>query len=832
MKSYRALAWRQLAAQKLTSLLILAAILLSTLMTAAVGQSAGVLTAMRTQQAIALGGDRYATLVQLTRQQAAALQGGTRLSYVGLSISLGSMALNPALTLGLTEYQGDALSVYPAQSRLKEGRLPARAMEIALPEDALQLLGFAGGVGDPITLSPAKALRHGVELAEYPYTATFTLTGILQSNYLGYSGGAVQGIVGPGTGAALLPAAYLYYTADIRTAEKKAFQATMDDLTARLQLPPLDTMYNVVYLEALGIPYDAQAADSAYSDAGFPFLLLAGALVGGLVLLAAGLVIYNVLKIAVARRFRQYGTLRALGGTRWQLYTLVATEVLLLCAAGIPLGLLLGAGAAKGLLSVATGLLSPDLFLVQDSAQLQQLIVQNSGGKGLLLALSAAVTLLFALAASLPAARSAAKVPPVAALAGPQAPIRRRRGARRIHCFAAYYARLNLGRSRGRTAITILSLVMSITVFITLQGFVALLDAAGPMEGGRLGDYSLVNESVGFSPDDLAALQADPHTQDVAAMQFSLYLQDEQGRLDGIALDRPLQPGETLQVVGLNAPYWDAFLAESLSPQQRAALKAGEGCVVRNPIPLSFDGEAIPATSIQAGGTIAVASRVLPVLYTLDGYDGYMSVGNSGFTNGVQVIVADSLYPQLTGTDVYAELLPTLAADADRAAFDAVLQDLCTRVPGTTCLSFAETDRQLAESFAQTKLLAWGLILLIGLIGVLNIINTVYTNIHTRRAEIGMQRAIGMSVQSLYQTFLWEGAYYGLIAAAIGCAAGYLGTVLVQSAATDAIRLVAPPLVPMAQASLFSVAACLLATLLPLRKAARQSIVDSIGTVE
>lgn len=832
MKAYRALAFKELTAQKVTSLLILAAILLSTRMTAAVGQSAGVLSAMRQQQAIALGGHRYATFVQLTQAQTELLQREPRLSYVGLSIDLGSRELNQSLTLGLTEYIGDAAAVYPALSQLEAGRLPTHALEIALPADALGLLGFTGQVGDPISLSLAKALRHGVAVEEYPYTATFTLTGILQSNYLGYTGGIVRGVVGPGTGVALLPTDYLYYTADIRTAEKRTFQATVDDLAAQLALHPLDTMYNEVYLKALGIPYDAQAADSAYSDEGFSFLLLAGILVGGLILLAAGLVIYNVLKISVTRRIRQYGTLRAMGCSRGQLYSLVITEVLLLSAAGIPLGLLLGTGAAKGILNVATGLLSPSLFLVQDSTQLQQLIAQNSAGKGLFLLLSAGVTLVFALMAALPAARLAARVSPITALAGPRVTVRRRHcGARRIRRFAAYYARLNLKRSRGRTAITILSLVMSITVFITLQGFVSLLNAAGPMEG-HLGDYSLVNETAGFTPGDLAALQDDTGVQAVAAMQFSLYLQDDRAKLDGISIDFPLQPGETFQVVGLNDPYWDDLMEAQLPPQQLAALKAGEGCVVRNPIPLSFQGKAVPRTTIQAGSTITVAGHALPVLDTLDDYDAYLSVGNNGFTNGVQVIVADSLYPQLTGTDAYAELLPILAAGADRTVFDDVLRALCDRIPGTSYLSYEESDRQLAESFAQTRLLAWGLILLIGLIGLLNIVNAVYTNLHTRRAEIGMQRAIGMSVRSLYQTFLWEGAYYGLIAAIIGCAAGYLGTVLAEAAATDALQLVAVPIIPMAEAAVLSVGACLAATILPLRKIAQTSIVDSIKTGE
>lgn len=149
-------------------------------------------------------------------------------------------------------------------------------------------------------------------------------------------------------------------------------------------------------------------------------------------------------------------------------------------------------------------------------------------------------------------------------------------------------------------------------------------------------------------------------------------------------------------------------------------------------------------------------------------------------------------------------------------------------IPGTTYLSYEETDRQLEESFEQIRLLAWGLILFIGLIGLLNIINTVYTNIHTRIMEIGMQRAIGMSVGSLYKTFLWEGAYYGVIAAVIGNTLGYICVVFVNAATSDIIQLVPIPVLPIAEATFLSIGACLLATCIPLRKIAGMSIVDAI----
>ena len=219
-------------------------------------------------------------------------------------------------------------------------------------------------------------------------------------------------------------------------------------------------------------------------------------------------------------------------------------------------------------------------------------------------------------------------------------------------------------------------------------------------------------------------------------------------------------------------------MGSELSAEDLGLLKSGEACIVRNPLALNYEGAELERTSFVAGDTISVVGRNIPIIKTLDGYDGYVSVGNSGFTNGVQVIVSDCIYPELTGTDVYNEMRPTLNADADRKLFDTAIEKICQDVPGTTYLSYEETDRQLAESFEQIRLLTWGLILFVGLIGLLNIINTVYTNIHTRVMEIGMQRAIGMIARSFYKTFLWEGAYYGMIAAVIGNALGYICTFL------------------------------------------------------
>jgi hypothetical protein len=148
---------------------------------------------------------------------------------------------------------------------------------------------------------------------------------------------------------------------------------------------------------------------------------------------------------------------------------------------------------------------------------------------------------------------------------------------------------LNVKRNRGRTVLTLLSLAMSIAVFVTLQGSVSLLDTAGRITE-HTGDYSVVNETAGFSPEDLQAMEAEEDTASVTAPQFTLYDNGGNDKPVGMELGFAMQPGENFQVLGMNDAYMEVRLADCLSEKELEQLKAGEGCVVRNPLPLVFEG--------------------------------------------------------------------------------------------------------------------------------------------------------------------------------------------------------------------------------------------------
>lgn len=349
MKSYLSLAFKELKAQKVMAVLILIAVILSSIMTTAIGQSLGILQTMRTEQAASLNGDRHATFHQITEEQMLQLKSDTRLYDVGSLINVGYSKLgNSSFTLYAREYLENALDAYPSISRIKEGRLPVSPFEIALPESALQYLGKNISIGDTVALQEEISLMNG-SIPSYSYSAEFTVCGILESNYIGYSTGTLDAVLGEGSASALLPEDYMLYSTDFKIKETERFQNIIDELANKIGIEKSNIQYNWILLDALGISYEE--AGTSDTDTGFSFMTFACIMVGVLVLLAAGLVIYNILKIAITKRIKEYGTLRAIGSTQGQIYRLVSLELFILCGIGIPVGLLNGVR----LLSYETG---------------------------------------------------------------------------------------------------------------------------------------------------------------------------------------------------------------------------------------------------------------------------------------------------------------------------------------------------------------------------------------------------------------------------------------------------------------------------------------------
>lgn len=341
------------------------------------------------------------------------------------------------------------------------------------------------------------------------------------------------------------------------------------------------------------------------------------------------------------------------------------------------------------------------------------------------------------------------------------------------------------------------------------------------------GDYAITNETVGIPAEAVKTLEANDAVEGISTTRLSVFMPGA-GDVLPFETDLSVQSHETLQFASVDEGQFRTY-APDLSEEDKQALNDGTGCLIQNPIAFSYGDTGIQQTNLAVGDTIRLGDKIVRVVGLTDTP---VIINNAGFTNGVQIIVNGELYSHLLGDDSYSEIYPTLKENADADAFESWLDNWCSEQPGTHWLSYRQSSDEMAESFAQVKMLCWVLIAFIGVIGVLNIINTVYSNIHTRVCEIGMQRAIGMSAASLYKTFLWEGAYYAIFASVIGAVLGYVCCIFVGAARTDALQLVAVPVMAIMEAAVVSVAACLLATAIPLRAIAKMNIVESIENVE
>ncbi|EGT3800800.1 FtsX-like permease family protein [Clostridioides difficile] len=818
MKNYLSLSIKELKSQKLMTTFIIIAIVLSTIMTTVVGQSIGILQNLRIEQARSFNGDRHVSFHQLTKNQVDDIRKDDRVYQAGTSITIGSSKIKDSgISVLVKEYDKTGLSNYPKLMKLKSGHLPKDKNEIALDENTLKLMGIKPRLGVTIPMNLDISLLNDT-IPPYNYTANFKLSGILEDDYTGYVSGIVNGIVGKGTSENLLPKRYILSSLDFKIKQQEKFQEIVNQLAKKINLSHNSIQYNWIYLNALKIQFEKDE-NSSNSD-GISMIILVSLFVALLVLLASGLVIYNILKISVTKKIKEYGCLRAIGAEPNQIYKIVILQILILCTVAIPIGAVIGIISSKGITGMVTNILNPDILLANDNKEITELIHKNTTAYMFPLVLSTNVSLIFSFISALPSAIYASHVSPKIAMVGSTTKIKRKiKREKTIKNFERHLAWLNLKRNKGRTIITILSLFMSITVFVALSEFSNVLDVSRSVSNLKEGDFSLTNEISGF---DKSTLDKIAKMKNVNRTSFIKYSEYKQGEIDtDINFENS---GEMLKIIGIDEQTLKDLMP-SITDSILEDFKNGSICFIKNPIAISTPGVKTRHTNLKPKDSITINKKQLDIYSTVDKM--FFLQGN-GWINGVDVIVYDSVYNTLTNKNKFNQINIYAKDKSKLEQIRLSIEQICENNPGSHWISYIESDKQLKESFKQIEFLAWAVILFVELIGTLNIINTTHTNINTRTNEIGVKRAIGMSNSSLYKMFLWEGVYYGIFAAIFGSIAGYASAIIINMATIEKLDFTNIPITSILQATIISVLACIIATLIPLRKVKKMNIIDCI----
>ena len=234
------------------------------------------------------------------------------------------------------------------------------------------------------------------------------------------------------------------------------------------------------YLISLGVNWGYLNAQ--YSSSIDPFTAAALALVLLIIIFTGYLIIYNVFQISVSNDIRFYGLLKTIGTTGKQLKRIVLMQAVLLSVIGIPLGLMIGYGIGALMLPMVlsvTTLKNVDLSV-----------------NPLIFVIAALFSLVTVIISCRKPSRMAARVSPIEAIrysegTSPRKKMRRvRKGASLVGMAFA-----NLGRSRKRTAVTMLSLTLAVLLLNITVTFTNGFDMEKYVSSKCITDFHIADAS-------------------------------------------------------------------------------------------------------------------------------------------------------------------------------------------------------------------------------------------------------------------------------------------------------------------------------------------------
>ncbi len=243
--------------------------------------------------------------------------------------------------------------------------------------------------------------------------------------------------------------------------------------------------------------------------------------------------IYNAFSISVSERTRQFGILKSIGATNRQIHRSVLFEALVLSAAGIPLGVLSGI-AGIGITLRCTGGLFEAMDLTEYGVALDLHVSVPS------IVIAAAIGLITVLVSAWLPARKAIRRSAIDSIrqTGDVA-IRARRvksaaWVYRLFGFEGMLANKNFKRNRKKYRATVLSLFLSVVLFISASSFCSYMNRSVNALVEKTDwdiTYGLELEETDLTPaqmqEKMLALKAVTDVEYAANIAFSTYYQDE-----------------------------------------------------------------------------------------------------------------------------------------------------------------------------------------------------------------------------------------------------------------------------------------------------------------
>jgi len=823
---------RSLRSNRKWTVVTLIGIIISTALLSAVSTFCVSFTELMRNEAIAENGNWHAMVSDVRAEDVSVFEATDFVDEISLSRNVGYALLRGSKNankpyLFIRQYDNDSVKNFPVE--LMAGRMPQTDSELAVPEHLETNGGIKYQIGDTVTLDTGKRINPDQpevtfgQDAPYQGETVYEDGQFLSGETLVVEQSRTYTVVGiiqrPNFESAWAPGYTAVTYLDIETLEPDdRITVTLlagnlnhnlfDDVISLSESVGLDNShirYNKDLLRYSGIAESDQAQNMIY---GFAAVFIA------ITMIASVSLIYNAFAISVAERVSQLGMLASVGATKRQKRRSVYFEGLLLGIVGIPAGILVGIAG----IGITLSGIRPLLESFMDFSSSEGLSLHVSGISVILTIVLAALTIFISV--WIPA-RRASKIMPIDAIRQSKEikltrkAMKTSRLTRALFGFEGEIALKNLKRSRKKYRATVLSLIISLVLFLTVSYYAEeMTRASSTVEVGY-------NFDIVVSYTDMPAQEAKKASDKMAALEGVTETAAVE-KADGFFLNAPLSDlvrrlyspagedyplGTTLYC--LDSAAFDRYVSSLGADPQEYRDPENPKVVLVNYGQDYFNGKYTAGEIFSAkSGDILHFSNALDS-ETIDKKDVELEVGlltdqrPMGVLisplNNVSVVmgreVFDSLPDELKSIDPNGNpgfqqlFLSCENADALEIQIQELTQDISSRSSYVYIFNVAAQTRSEQNLMLVLGVFIYGFIVLISLICIANIFNTVTTNIALRRREFAMLRSVGMTPGSFNRMIRFESVFYGLKALLYGLPISLAVSLLLHGMQSDVFEL-------------------------------------------
>lgn len=554
-----------------------------------------------------------------------------------------------------------------------------------------------------------------------------------------------------------------------------------------------------------------------------------------IVMLASVFVIRNSFAISITEKTSMYGMLASVGATKRQIRRNVLFEGFILGLIGIPLGILLGLGVNAILITILNSVLGDVL----------------SGAKFVFVTPTIPIICAIVLSAvtifcsSFFIALRASRIPPLVAIRGNKdikvknnKPYRTSKLTKKLFGVGGEIASKSLKRSRKKYRTTVISIVVSVAMFIAVSAFM---------------DYGMTYTEHYYGKTDYSYMVSGIDTKQAQTIEKMPEIENylTVGLQYGhVSADVPVNEcGENFLYD--NADGTKSFSVEFLEFEHDTFVqicrelkldynKVKGGVLVYSQVtpdnsesgnsskPMKLFGKTAPTKFIVYGneliaGKLKVSSVFDEIPKSADSVIGEGTILGQGLIIGEQGVIS----PQLGEHKCYITLY---ANTSNHTSLTNRIESMEGVDDSIYIYDYEETVRQFNAVMLIVGIFVYGFIGVISLIGLTNIFNTISTNMQLRSKEFASLKSIGMTKKEFNRMIRLESLMYGIKSLLIGIPLGIAGVFAIFSAFSNGN-------VPMSfvfpwKAILISIAAVIIVVWLIMKysisKVNKQNIIETI----